>query len=105
MVTFVPPHTSDAVGGSKSHAVPHSTIRLETHVNTGGVVSTMVMVWLQVAALLQLSIASQVRVAAKVWPHNKLVMVSLTIKLTLVPAQLSMAVGRSKLQALPASTM
>src|SRR4051794_24638588 len=104
-VTLVPSEMSFAVGGSKSHAMPNSTTRLETPVSKGGVVSNTVMVWLQVAVFVQASAASQVRVAVKVWPHSALVTVPLMIRLTLVPAQLSVTVGRSKSQALPASTM
>src|SRR5689334_20255030 len=96
MVTFVPPHRSDAVGGSKSHARPHSTIRLETHVSTGGVVSMMVMVWLQVAELLQLSVACQVRVCAKVLPHSGVTMLVRTTIVTFVPSAMSSALGASK---------
>src|SRR5712691_7101350 len=65
IVTFVPLQRSIAEGGSNVHAVPHSTNRLEAHVSTGGVVSATVMVWLQVAVLLQLSLACHVRVAVK----------------------------------------
>jgi hypothetical protein len=58
--TFVPLHASEAVGGSKSHTDPHSTVLLEAQVMTGGVVSTSVTVWLQVLLLPKESVASQV---------------------------------------------
>src|SRR5581483_2869304 len=103
--TLVPSSRSNAVGVSKLHAVPYSTIRLVPHVSTGGVVSTRVMVWLQVLVLLQLSMACQVRVAANVFPHSALVTVPTTTTATLVPSSRSNAVGVSKLHAVPYSTI
>ena len=48
MVTLVPSQMSTAVGGLKSHVEPHSKIWLAAQLNAGGVVSTRVMLWLQV---------------------------------------------------------
>src|SRR5437773_1481485 len=42
MVTLVPPHVAVAVGASKFHAVPHSTVRLEAQVKVGGDATTTV---------------------------------------------------------------
>jgi hypothetical protein len=61
---------SRAAGASKLQAVPHSALLLPAHDIVGGVVSTVVTVWLQVLALPQLSVALQVRVALKV-PSQK----------------------------------
>src|SRR5438876_468946 len=47
-VTFVPQQSSWAEGSSKVQVEPHSTVLLEAQENTGGVVSAMVTVWLQV---------------------------------------------------------
>jgi hypothetical protein len=66
---------SCATGVSNVHVVPHSTVRLVgQNVNTGAVVSTMVMVWLQVFVLPQQSRASHVRVMN--CGHRPFVMVS-----------------------------
>src|ERR1039458_6129361 len=51
-----------AVGGVKFHAKPLLTVMLLAQVNSGGVVSTTVTVWLQVLLLPQASVNSQVRV-------------------------------------------
>src|SRR6266705_7092405 len=47
----------------------HSTMASGTSLIVGAVVSTMVMVWLQVAKLPQLSVAFQVRVMTPVLPQ------------------------------------
>src|SRR5947199_347506 len=52
-VTFVPQQASTAVGGVNVQGVPKGTTKLVPQVSTGGVVSTTVTVWLQVAALPQ----------------------------------------------------
>src|SRR5262245_42319181 len=57
IVTLVPLQLSFAVGKSKVHAEPHSTVLLLTQVMVGGVVSTIVTVWLQLAELVQQSTA------------------------------------------------
>jgi hypothetical protein len=75
MVTLVPSQTSKAEGISKLQAVAHSTVRLVPQVRTGGVVSTMVLVWLQKALLVHESVAFQVRMVTNVWPQVKLVIV------------------------------
>jgi hypothetical protein len=67
MVTV--PQVSVAVGGSKDHALPHSTVLLGTQVMDGFVVSTTVTVWLHSAVLPQASVPRQVRVASKVSPQ------------------------------------
>jgi len=102
--TFVPSHPSVAAGISKSHATPHSTILFVAQVNTGDVVSTTVIVWLQVTTLLQVSVTSQVRVAANVFPQVAFVTVLRTTSDTLVLGHGSTAVGRSKSQGVPHST-
>ena len=62
IVKLVPQQASTALGGSKLQVEPHSTVLLVAQVNTGGVVSTTVTVWLQVALFEQQSVACQVRV-------------------------------------------
>jgi hypothetical protein len=61
MVTLVPQQTSEAVGELNDQVEPHWTVLLLAQVMTGGRVSTTVTVWLQVAVLLQQSVALQVR--------------------------------------------
>src|SRR5262245_38867355 len=90
----------------KAQEAEHSTTRLEAQVRTGGVVSTVVMVWLQVAPLLQPSVARQVRVTRNVWPHGPaLVTVETMLMVTLVPSQRSVAVGGMKDQVEEHSTV
>src|SRR6266481_3745468 len=60
--TFDPQQMSKAVGLMKDHVVPHCTVWLLAQVITGGTVSMIVTVWLQVALLLQQSVASQLLV-------------------------------------------
>src|SRR2546422_537476 len=103
-VTLLPSQRSLATGASKSYGVPHATIRLETHAIAGAVESTTVMVWLHVAVLVQGSVACQVRVAEKVFPHRALVTVPTTTRVTFVPSQPA-AVGASKSHAFPHSTV
>jgi hypothetical protein len=67
------------------------------HTIVGGVVSTTITVWLQVAMLVAGSMAAQVRVAVKVPPQPGLVTVA-TMTTTLLPAE---AVGGSKVQGVP----
>ena len=62
-LTFRPSQLSKAVGASKLQAVPHSTVLEAAQNRTGGVVSTTVMVWEQVARLEQASVACQVHIA------------------------------------------
>jgi len=103
MVTFVPLQLSLAVGASKVHGVLQLTVLLVAQVRTGGVVSTTVTVWLQVAVLLQASVAIQVRVMT--CGHTPLVTVLRTVSVTFVPLQLSLAVGASNVQAVPQLTV
>src|SRR6516162_6028106 len=72
---------------------------------TGGVVSMTLTVWLQVALLLQPSIACQTRVASKVLPQwpAKLVDVLRTVIVSL--PLLSVAVGVSNVQGVPICTV
>ena len=62
MERLVPQQASMAVGGVKDQGVLHCTVKSGAHVNTGGCVSTSVMLWLHVAVFVQQSVASQVRV-------------------------------------------
>jgi hypothetical protein len=70
---------------------------------TGAVVSTTVTVWLQVAWLPQASVARQVRVALKVLPQVRFVVV-LTMAMLFVP-QVSLAVGASNVHGVVHSTV
>jgi hypothetical protein len=106
IATFVPSQMSLAVGLSKLHGSPHSTVFDFAHTISGALVSTTVMVWLQVAALAQASIARHVRFALKVFPQNpaRLVRVETTLIVTLVPSQPSLAVGIANPHGVPHST-
>src|SRR6185436_17288316 len=106
MVMVLLPLLSVAVGASKVQATPCSTVLLVLlQVMTGAVVSTMVTFWLQVLLLPQASVAAQVRVASKVVPQCPVTLVIvLTIVMVLLPL-LSVAVGASKIQAVPCSTV
>src|SRR5258707_10407142 len=73
-------------------------------VSAGEVKSSIVTVWLHVLLLPHGSIAAQVRVAAKVLPHSPLVVVS-RMTMRLVPQTSTGALGASKLQAAPHSTV
>src|SRR5258707_11279048 len=76
-----------------------------TMVMLGAIVSTTVTVWLHWAKLPQASVACHVRVASKVVPQWPAVLVTvLTIVIVLLPL-LSVAVGGSKVQAVPCSTV
>jgi hypothetical protein len=63
MVTLVPEQASKAVGVSKFGVGPHCTVLFGAQVMTGGVVSTMVTVCVQVDVLVQQSAACQVMVS------------------------------------------
>src|SRR5436190_22033109 len=108
MVTLVPLQPSTAVGLSKIHGLPHSTVLFVGLFATGGVVSTTKTVWLHEEVRLQESTASQVRVMILVFPHMPLV-VTVSAKgtrmVTFVPPQNSMALGRSKVHPLLHSTV
>ena len=63
---------------------------------SGGVVSTTVMVWLQKATLLHVSIAIHVRVVLKAFEHEglgKTVIFETTVMFVITPSQASTAVG------------
>src|SRR4051812_23154032 len=97
------PQVSLAVGGSKVHGTLHSTDLLGAQTIVGGVRSTTVTIWLQVVLLPQRSLTLQVRIARKVLPHNRLVVV-LTIRIvTFVPSQESLAVGGVNSHGVPQS--
>src|SRR5438046_1623518 len=106
MARLVPP-LSVAVGWSKLQAVPSWTVLLVLlQLMTGGMVSMTLTVWLHWALLPQTSVAAQVRVASKVLPQGLAVLVSVltTVMARLVPP-LSVAVGMSKLQAVPSCAL
>jgi len=102
-IRLLVPHPSLSVGASKLHALPTSTVLSGLQVRLGAVVSTTVTVWLHWATFPHASVALQVRVALRVCPHNPLVSV-LKIVTTFVPPT-SVALGASKLQASPHSTV
>src|SRR5947199_2120487 len=105
MVMVALPQVSLAVGALKDQGLVHSTVLLGTQVMVGGVWSSIVTFWLQLAVLPQASVARQVRVASKVLPQCpvRLVTVLRTVMVTL--PQVSVAVGASKDQALVHSTI
>src|SRR5438876_9553758 len=72
---------------------------------TGVLVSALVIFWLHWAKLPQASVACHVRVASKVLPQWPVTLVTvLTTVMVLLPL-LSVAVGASKLQTAPCSTV
>ena len=90
MATLPPSQTSVAAGVVKAAAAPHGNVALGAQVSTGGVVSRMLIVWLQVARLVQESSASQVRVTVNLIGQTPAFVVVLTMRmLTFVPSQLS----------------
>src|SRR6185436_7425964 len=92
MITLVPSQTSIAKGGVKIIGWPHSMVWFAAQVMLGGVVSTTVIVWLQMLLLPQLSVVLQVRV-----------MVVRTRMITLVPSHPSTAKGGVKRMGWPHS--
>src|SRR5437879_3936915 len=107
MVMVAVPLLSVAVGRSKVQALPNCTVLLVLLVQsiTGALVSTTVTVWLHRALLLQASVACQVRVASKVLPQWPAVLVTVLRMVMVAVSLLSVAVGRSKVQALPNCTV
>src|SRR4029077_6180753 len=67
MRTLLRSHLSTAVGMSKAQSVPHWTSLSGPQLMFGGSVSTMVTVWLQKAALPQVSDVRHVRVTLKIF--------------------------------------
>jgi hypothetical protein len=108
MTTFVPSQASAAKGAVKVKGLPHSTIRLSPQVMFGGVVSTIVIVWLHRLLFPQLSLALHVRTMF-VKPGQRglaAVVTVLTIRIdTFVPSQMSTANGGVKANGLPHSTI
>ena len=105
MITLVPEHTSNAVGAVKLQGNPHSTIRSELQVSTGGLVSTTKIDWLHTAMLVHMSRTCQVRVALNVFGHDPaLVTVVTMLMITFVPSQTSLANGGVNCQGKPHST-
>src|SRR5216684_2748433 len=101
------PLLSVAVGASKLQAALSSTVLLVLpQVMTGAVVSSAVTRWLPQLLLPQASVAAQVRVASKVLPQWPAVLVTV-LRMAIVGARplLSVALGASKLQAVPSSTV
>src|SRR6185436_6889231 len=99
ITTLVPSQASTAVGRVKANGVPHSTIWSCAQVRLGGVVSTIVIVWLQNVSLVQVSYARHVRRTVNSPGQRGTVMfvVVLVISITtLVPSHASTAVGRVK---------
>src|SRR5258708_22611514 len=103
-IRLVPQAAAGAVGGSKSQAVPDSTVLLVAKMMFGRAVSRIVIVWLQLLLFPHGSVAVHVRVAAKVLPHSPFVTVP-KIKVRLVPQASPRAVGGSKSQVEPHSTV
>src|SRR6266550_2773048 len=99
------PLLSVAVGASKVQAAPCSTVLLVLHVMTGAVVFTTVTCWLQALLLPQASVACQIRVASKVLPQWPVTLVTVLRTVIRALPLLSVAVGASKVQAAPCSTV
>src|SRR6266446_1864597 len=96
--TVAPPQVSEAVGGVKLGVAGHSMVALApADPIVGAVVSFTVRVWCTLAVWLPMqSVASQVRVSAKVPGQLPGVVTSLT-RFTVAPPQVSEAVGGVKL--------
>src|SRR6266704_393936 len=105
MVMVTLPQVSVALGASKVHVLPHSTVLLGTQVMLGGVWSSTVTFWLHSAVLPQASVARQVRVASKVLPQWPVRLVTVLRMVMVAVPQVSLAVGGSKFQVLVHSTV
>src|SRR6266545_4132388 len=105
MVMVTLPQVSLAVGASKVQVLVHSTVLSGTQVMVGLVVSTTVTFWLQSAVLPQASVARHVRVASKVFPQCPVRLVTVLTMVTVALPHVSLAVGASKSQVLPYSTV
>src|SRR5438067_11424163 len=100
------PLLSVAVGASKLQAAACSTVLLVLlQLITGAVESTTVTFWLHWAKLPQASVACQVRVASKDRKRGVEVMVTVLRSVMVLLPLLSVAVGASKAQAVPCSTV
>src|SRR6059036_1139587 len=106
IVIVLLPLLSVAVGESNVQAVPSSTVLLVLlQVITGAVVSTTVTFWLQRALLPQTSVACHVRVASNEPSQWPVVLVTVLKTVMMFVPLLSVAVGRSNVQAVPNSTV
>src|SRR6266446_2324350 len=106
IVMVLLPLLSVALGASKVQAAPCSTVLLVLlQVITGAVVSNTVTFWLHWAKLPHASVACQVRVTSKVLPQWPVVLVTVLRIVMVLLALLSVAVGASKVQAVPCSTV
>src|SRR5260370_36406080 len=106
MLMVAVPLLSVALGASRVKALPNCAVLLLLPVQfiTGAVVSTTVTVWLHWALLLQASVACQVRSAARRVGQERTALWSAHhLKKEAVPL-LSVALGASKVQALPNCT-
>ena len=90
-------------GSSKVQALPSSTVLFAAQRMAGALKSTTVTVWLQLPLLPQASVAFHVRVATNPAPQRLLV----TVPTALIVLELhpSLAVGISKIQPEPATTV
>src|SRR5260370_8044723 len=96
MVTLVPQQASNAVGGVNVQGVPGVIVMFDAQVITGGVVSTIVTAWAQVAeVLLQQSVACHLRVTIVKHLENTLVNVACMVIFTLFPHHSSKRAGAS----------
>src|SRR5437773_11174197 len=68
MEMLVPQQASKAVGGVKTQALPHVTVKSGAQVTTGGVVSTTVTAWVQVTPAPLQSTANQT--CSAFWLHG-----------------------------------
>src|SRR3989442_10377144 len=93
----LPSHASAAVGDAKLGGAGHSTVADPcTPDTTAAVVSTTVITWLVVEALLQWSVAVQVRVTTRLCGQLPSVVTSFNVNVRL-PSHASLAVGDAKL--------
>src|SRR5438445_5555980 len=100
------PLLSVAFPARRSSDLACSTVLLVLlQVITGAVVSNTVTFWLHWAKLPQASVDCQVRIASKVVPQWPVTLVTVLTTEIVLLALLSLAVGGSKLQAVPCSTV
>src|SRR5437870_12000449 len=106
MVMVAVPLLSVALGASKVQALPNCTVLLVLLVQfiTGAVVSTTVTVWLHWSLLVQASVACLHSFASRRSSDLPAVLVTVLRMVMVAVPLLSVAVGRSKVQALPNCT-
>src|SRR5258708_23952867 len=105
MLMVALPQVSLALGASKSQATVHSTVLFGTQVIVGGVVFTIVTVWLQSAWIGRAHVCPPVPRSAKMLSSGSKEIVTVLRMLTVALPQVSLALGASKYQSTVHSTV